>query len=66
MLAAVYSAIGLFASSLTTNQVISFIIAAVLSFLMFRGFDSLSTAPPGSHQQQRRSPQWASMNTTAQ
>lgn len=45
MLAAVYSAIGLFASSLTSNQVISFIIAAVLSFLMFRGFDSLATMP---------------------
>jgi ABC-2 type transport system permease protein len=45
MLAAAYSAIGLFASALTTNQVISFIIAAVLSFLMFRGFDSLSMLP---------------------
>ena len=45
MLAAVYAAIGLFASSLTSNQVISFIIAAVLSFLMFRGFDSLATLP---------------------
>ena len=45
MLAAVYSAIGLFASSLSSNQVISFIIAAVMSFLMFRGFDSLATLP---------------------
>ena len=45
MLAAVYSAIGLFASSLTSNQVIAFIIAAVLSFIMFRGFDSLSLLP---------------------
>lgn len=45
LLAAVYSAIGLFASSLTSNQVISFIIAAVLSFIMFRGFDSLSLLP---------------------
>jgi ABC-2 type transport system permease protein len=45
MLAAVYSAIGLFASSLTSNQVISFIIAAVVSFIMFRGFDSLAMLP---------------------
>ncbi len=45
MLAAVYSAIGLFASSLTSNQVISFILAAVLSFIMFRGFDSLALLP---------------------
>lgn len=45
MLAAVYSAIGLFASSLTSNQVISFIFAAVLSFIMFRGFDSLAMLP---------------------
>ncbi len=45
MLAAVYSAIGLFASSLTTNQVISFIFAAVISFIMFRGFDSLAMLP---------------------
>ncbi len=45
MLAAVYSAIGLFASSLTENQVIAFITAAVLSFIMFTGFDSLSLVP---------------------
>ncbi len=45
MLAAVYSAIGLFASSLTENQVIAFIVAAVLSFIMFTGFDSLSLVP---------------------
>ncbi|MCK7540741.1 MAG: GldG family protein [Marinilabiliales bacterium] len=45
MLAAVYSAIGLFASSLTGNQVIAFILAAVISFIMFTGFDSLSLLP---------------------
>ncbi|MDZ7633308.1 MAG: gliding motility-associated ABC transporter permease subunit GldF [Bacteroidales bacterium] len=45
MLAAVYSAIGLFASSLTGNQVIAFIMAAVISFIMFTGFDSLSLLP---------------------
>ena len=45
LLAAVYSAIGLFASSLTENQVVAFILAAVLSFIMFTGFDSLSLLP---------------------
>lgn len=45
MLAAVYSAIGLFASSLTGNQVIAFITAAVLSFIMFTAFDSLALLP---------------------
>jgi len=45
LLAAVYSSIGLFASSLTSNQVISFIFAAVISFIMFRGFDSLALLP---------------------
>jgi ABC-2 type transport system permease protein len=45
LLAAVYSAIGLFASSLTENQVVSFILAAVLSFIVFTGFDSLALVP---------------------
>jgi ABC-2 type transport system permease protein len=41
-LAGAYVAIGLFASSLSNNQIISFIIAVFLSFIMFIGFDSLS------------------------
>ena len=41
-LAAVYVAIGVFSSSLTENQIISFIIAVVLSFIFFIGFESLS------------------------
>lgn len=41
-LAAVYVAIGLFASSLTDNQIISFIIAAVLCYLFYNGFDWMS------------------------
>lgn len=45
MLAAVYTAIGLFASALTSGQVVAFIIAAVLSFILYRGFDSLSVLP---------------------
>jgi ABC-2 type transport system permease protein len=45
MLAAVYSAVGLFASSLTGNQVIAFIIAAVLSFIMYKGLDGAAMLP---------------------
>ena len=42
LLAAVINAIGLLASSLTKNQVISFVIAAFLAFLMFTGLNSLA------------------------
>jgi ABC-2 type transport system permease protein len=41
-LAAVYVAIGIFASSLTENQIIAFILAVLLSFFFYTGFDSLS------------------------
>lgn len=44
-LAAIYAAVGLFASSLTGNQVISFIIAVTISFILFIGFDSFSYLP---------------------
>jgi ABC-2 type transport system permease protein len=43
LLAFVYSAIGIFASSLSKNQVISFIIAVVVSFMLFYGFDILTS-----------------------
>lgn len=42
-LALVYVAIGVFASSLTDNQIISFILAAVLCFVFYYGFDMLSS-----------------------
>jgi ABC-2 type transport system permease protein len=42
MLSMVFCAIGLFASSITTNQIISFIAAAFLSFIFYTGFDSLA------------------------
>ncbi len=42
-LASIYVAIGVFASSLTENQIISFIIAVILSFFLFIGFESIST-----------------------
>jgi len=41
-LAGAYVAIGLFATSTTNNQIVSFIIAVFLSFFMFIGFDSVS------------------------
>jgi ABC-2 type transport system permease protein len=41
-LAAVFSAIGIFASSITRNQIVAFILAAFLCFLTFVGFESIS------------------------
>jgi ABC-2 type transport system permease protein len=46
MLAGGYVAIGVFASALTSNQIIAFITAVFLSFVMFIGFDSLSNLMP--------------------
>ncbi len=42
LLAGIYVSIGLFSSSLTDNQIVSFIIGVVGCFLLFLGFDSLS------------------------
>ncbi|MFH2142593.1 MAG: gliding motility-associated ABC transporter permease subunit GldF [Bacteroidota bacterium] len=42
-LAAIYVAIGLFASSLTENQIISFIIAIIIIFFFYTGFESISS-----------------------
>lgn len=39
-LGASYVAIGIFASSVTSNQIVSFLLAAFLSFFMYSGFDS--------------------------
>jgi len=44
-LAAVYASAGLFASSITDNQVIAFIIAVLISFFLYMGFDSLAYLP---------------------
>ncbi len=41
-LSAIYVAIGIFASSITENQIVAFIIGMFLCFLMFMGFDYLS------------------------
>jgi ABC-2 type transport system permease protein len=42
-LGAIFCAIGVFASSLTSNQIVAFIVAAFLCFLAFLGFDSISS-----------------------
>lgn len=42
-LASAFVAIGIFASSITENQVISFIISLFLSFIAYQGFDSFSS-----------------------
>jgi len=42
LLGALYAAIGTFASSLTDNQVIAFIAAAVTAFVFYEGFDALA------------------------
>lgn len=41
-LASIYTAIGIFASSLTDNQIISFILGMVFSLLFYIGFESIS------------------------
>ncbi|MEZ4721754.1 MAG: gliding motility-associated ABC transporter permease subunit GldF [Flavobacteriales bacterium] len=42
MLSGAYVSIGVFASSLSNNQIVSFILAVFLSFVMFIGFESIS------------------------
>ncbi len=42
LLGGVFTAVGIFASSLTENQVIAFILAAFLCFLLYTGFSSLA------------------------
>jgi ABC-2 type transport system permease protein len=44
-LAAVYASAGVFASSLTDNQVIAFILAVTFCFILFIGFDSFAYLP---------------------
>ncbi len=43
LLGAVYAAIGTFTSALTDNQVVAFIIAALMAFIFYEGFDALAT-----------------------
>lgn len=41
-LGTIYAAIGVFSSVLTTNQVVAFLLAVVLSFMFYSGFDLIS------------------------
>jgi ABC-2 type transport system permease protein len=41
-LAGAFSAVGIFASSITPNQIVAFILAAFLCYLLFAGFESLA------------------------
>lgn len=43
LLGAVFAAIGVFASSLTENQIVSFLVALFLCFILYSGFSSLAT-----------------------
>jgi ABC-2 type transport system permease protein len=43
LLAGLFSAIGIFASTITPNQVVSFLVAAILCFITYTGFDSVAT-----------------------
>jgi ABC-2 type transport system permease protein len=45
LLASVYASAGIFASSLTDNQVVAFILAVLLCFILFIGFDSFAYLP---------------------
>jgi ABC-2 type transport system permease protein len=42
-LAAIYAAIGVFSSSITENPIVSFILAVILSFIFYTGFDALAS-----------------------
>jgi ABC-2 type transport system permease protein len=43
LLAAVFCAIGIFTSTFSNNQIVSFILAAFFCFLLYTGFDSISS-----------------------
>jgi ABC-2 type transport system permease protein len=45
LLGSAYTAIGIFSSSVTKNQVVAFILAVFLCFITFSGFDSISKLP---------------------
>ena len=46
--AMIYSAIGIFASTVSNNQIVSFILAVILCFIMYFGFDTLSESTTNS------------------
>jgi ABC-2 type transport system permease protein len=48
LLAAVFAAIGVFASAITRDQIIAFLVAVVGCFLVYSGFDSLASVFDGA------------------
>ena len=47
-LSVIYTAIGIFSSSTTKNQIFAFVLASTLSFVVFKGFDFVSMLLSGS------------------
>jgi ABC-2 type transport system permease protein len=45
-LIAAYSAIGIFTSTLSDNQIVAFIVAVFLCFFFYFGFEGLATVVP--------------------
>lgn len=45
LLAAIYMAIGTFASATTDNQIVAFVLGVALCFVFYTGFDSLASIP---------------------
>ncbi|MCF0191672.1 MAG: gliding motility-associated ABC transporter permease subunit GldF [Marinilabiliaceae bacterium] len=45
LLAALYMAVGVYASSLTQSQIVAFVVAMVLCYLLYAGFDALTSLP---------------------
>jgi ABC-2 type transport system permease protein len=45
MVAAAFCAVGIFASCITPNQIVAFVVGAFLCFLLFFGFESISALP---------------------
>nr|WP_299067497.1 gliding motility-associated ABC transporter permease subunit GldF [uncultured Allomuricauda sp.] len=50
-LIALYTSIGLFSSTISDNQIVSFIIGILICFLIFKGFEALSSLFSGESQQ---------------
>ena len=44
LLAATYTAIGLFTSTISKNQIVAFILGVLITFLLFYGFDAISVS----------------------
>lgn len=45
LLAAAFTAVGCFASTLTDNQIVSFLMAAIICFILYFGFEAISRIP---------------------